>query len=261
MSLNIEVISARLSARDYSIVHETKKKAAHQRSNGPVLYLNKTAKHGISALIIHPEWQPKVDVLRRLAGVIVGDELYHSSNMKLFPKRVHGGGNPIGHGIPLSFADESALDRFLDFVEGRSASPEASPVTFAPETTEREASVTARIGHDRFRAELIAWWQGCAVTGLVHEALLRASHIKPWKDGSDTERLDAFNGLLLAAHLDAAFDKGLISFDDEGRLLQAGALSASDAVILGLDLPLQLRRVDERHRPYLTYHRTHVFLG
>jgi predicted restriction endonuclease len=50
--------------------------------------------------------------------------------------------------------------------------------------------------------------------------LLRASHIKPWADcETDAELLDVYNGLLLAAHLDAAFDSSLISFNEKGQIL------------------------------------------
>jgi putative restriction endonuclease len=62
------------------------------------------------------------------------------------------------------------------------------------------------------------YWGGrCPITGLEQPELLRASHIKPWADcATDAERLDVFNGLLLGAHIDAAFDSALISF----RILQ-----------------------------------------
>ena len=65
------------------------------------------------------------------------------------------------------------------------------------------------------------YWSGaCAVTGVAEPSLLRASHIIPWaKCESDEERLNVYNGLLLAAHLDAAFDAGLISFEDDGRII------------------------------------------
>ena len=67
----------------------------------------------------------------------------------------------------------------------------------------------------------MTYWGGrCAITEVTEPRLLRASHIKPWaKCETDAERLDVYNGLLLAAHLDAAFDAGLISFTDEGAIL------------------------------------------
>ena len=54
------------------------------------------------------------------------------------------------------------------------------------------------------------------MTGLAITALLRASHIKPWADcETDAERLDVYNGILLAPHLDAAFDRGFITLRDD----------------------------------------------
>lgn len=90
--------------------------------------------------------------------------------------------------------------------------------------TERESLVRQRVGQDLFREGLSALWAGrCAITGVDEPALLRASHAKPWKDASDSERLDVYNGLLLAAHLDAAFDRGLASVDLVMFLLLTGA--------------------------------------
>jgi predicted restriction endonuclease len=48
---------------------------------------------------------------------------------------------------------------------------------------------------------------------------LRASHIVPWADCDDEQRLDIHNGLLLSALWDGAFDQGLVSFADDGAVL------------------------------------------
>jgi putative restriction endonuclease len=55
--------------------------------------------------------------------------------------------------------------------------------------------------------------------------LLRASHIVPWAECDDAQRLDVHNGLLLAALWDAAFDTGLVSFADDGTVLASPRLS------------------------------------
>jgi predicted restriction endonuclease len=86
-------------------------------------------------------------------------------------------------------------------------------------SSEREAVVKARIGQGIFRDRLIAYWSTCAVTGCMEESLLRASHIKPWAKASLPERLSLYNGLLLSPALDACFDSGYVSFDDEGKIL------------------------------------------
>lgn len=127
--------------------------------------------------------------------------------------------------------------------------------------TERDAAVRERVGQDLFRQGLLALWNGrCAVTGLETPALLRASHAKPWRLASDEERLDVYNGLLLAAHLDAAFDAGLISFTPSGELLVSDRLAHEDRNLLGLRgwPPIQLR---PEHQPYMKFHREVVFSG
>ena len=88
-------------------------------------------------------------------------------------------------------------------------------------TTEAERLVVQRVGQDLFRSAFLDYWQSrCCVTALVVTSLLMASHIKPWaKCESDDERLDVFNGLLLAPHLDALFVGGWISFSEQGGML------------------------------------------
>jgi predicted restriction endonuclease len=58
----------------------------------------------------------------------------------------------------------------------------------------------------------------CCVTANPIPELLRASHIVPWSESIE-ERLNPRNGLCLSATFDAAFDRGLISFDNDYRLL------------------------------------------
>ena len=130
-----------------------------------------------------------------------------------------------------------------------------------PRTTEVERLVIQRIGQDLFRAGLMDYWEGrCAVTGLAVPELLRASHIKPWADcAADAERLDVFNGLLLAVHLDAAFDRGFVTFPDDGALVIGPELGPMEREILGLTADARLAEVAEAHWPYLRWHREQVF--
>ena len=129
------------------------------------------------------------------------------------------------------------------------------------QATEREATVRQRIGQQLFREGLMSLWGNrCAVTGLVVPELLRASHAKPWADSNDAERMDVYNGLLLAAHWDAAFDAGLVSFDVDGgplwspKLPQAGV----EMLLRGSAVSVQLA---PRHMPFMAWHREQVFLA
>jgi len=131
-----------------------------------------------------------------------------------------------------------------------------------PQTTEAERQVVQRVGQDVFRQALFDYWSGrCPLTGVTHPRLLRASHIKPWRlCADDRERLDVHNGLLLAAHLDAAFDAGLVTFANDGTLRVSPALPASDRAALHLDAHGPLHGLTDRHLPYLAVHRAEVFL-
>jgi hypothetical protein len=86
--------------------------------------------------------------------------------------------------------------------------------------------VKARRGQGTYRDEVLAKFNGrCAVSGLALSQALRASHILAWsRCDNDDQRLDANNGLLLSADLDALFDRYLISFDRNGTLMQSPLL-------------------------------------
>lgn len=85
--------------------------------------------------------------------------------------------------------------------------------------TETEATAKVRIGQRFFRQSVLASYNSrCCITGNPIPELLVASHILPW--GSHPEhRLNPKNGLCLAQTQDAAFDKGLITFDEDYRLV------------------------------------------
>ena len=127
--------------------------------------------------------------------------------------------------------------------------------------TEAERLTVVRVGQEIFRNGLLAYWDGaCAITGLSVPELLRASHAKPWAScDTDDERLDTHNGLLLAGHLDLAFDQGYISVAPDGAVEVSARLDAPARTILSLDSPRRISRIDPAHRPYLAWHREHVF--
>jgi putative restriction endonuclease len=125
--------------------------------------------------------------------------------------------------------------------------------------TTREAVIQSRIGQGQFRTSLVEYWHGCSVTGCQQINLLRASHIKPWRSSSNTERLDMYNGLLLLPNLDACFDAGLISFDNEGKIIISSKLDEDVLSYLGINSNLNLLRVEQKHRDFLSYHRENIF--
>lgn len=166
--------------------------------------------------------------------------------------RAHGG--TVFHVTPdqwnaiVSASGQSAADADIEQIRKR--------IDLSP--TEREALVQARRGQGRFRQDLLKYWRGCAVVGSTIQSILRASHIKPWRESADRERLDPANGLLLTANLDALFNDGLISFDDHGGMLISSRLCQSDRFLLQLGGKLRKGPV-ARQIGYLTYHRERVF--
>jgi len=128
-----------------------------------------------------------------------------------------------------------------------------------PKMTEAERLVVQRVGQGIFRDRLIDYWQGsCPLTGIADPALLRASHIIAWKDcETDAERLDVYNGLLLSALWDAAFDRGLVTFDDGGRPEYSPTLSEMGRTELRWHAPIHL---NDKIRERLSWHRKVVFI-
>lgn len=127
-----------------------------------------------------------------------------------------------------------------------------------PKSTEAERLVVQRIGQDIFRDRLMTYWQGrCPLTGITDLALLRASHIIAWKDcATDAERLNVHNGLLLSALWDAAFDRGLVTFDDNGHPQFSPKLSETARAELRWHAPIPLTH---QHRARLGWHRANTF--
>jgi predicted restriction endonuclease len=132
--------------------------------------------------------------------------------------------------------------------------------------TETEATVKVRIMQTFFRKLVLAAYDSkCCVTGNPAEDLLVASHILPWSDFPE-HRLNPKNGLCLAAHFDRAFDRGLITFDGQARLMISPALkrylpsAAIESEFLareGQPLVCPARFAPEAE--FLAYHRTKTF--
>ena len=175
---------------------------------------------------------------------------------------------PSGATGALSVSDIAALHRVLRraFQLSRTL-PDALLRVFEdetanlPRTTEAERLVVQRVGQDIFRRGLLEYWDGrCVVTGLEVPELLRASHIRPWATCDiDAERLDVFNGLLLAPHLDAAFDSGFITIAEDGTVLLSHALPSTARSALGLNRSLKIQGLHPAHERYLPWHRARIF--
>ena len=156
----------------------------------------------------------------------------------------------------------SAFNRYIEFLEEYQEESELiSDIEKIidikiPISTEKHNLVKCRIGQGTFREKLIHLWNGCSVTRFKNIEILIASHIKPWSKSSNEERLDVFNGLLLTPNLDKLFDKGYISFQDNGKILISESLKHFE--LLGITTDMKVSIKDE-HKKYLDYHRSEIF--
>ena len=125
--------------------------------------------------------------------------------------------------------------------------------------TEKEQLISARIGQGNYRNKLINLWKKCAVSECKMTELLIASHIKPWKESTNKERLDRYNGLLLLPNYDKLFDKGLISFEDNGKIIISPLIKEEEYKVLGISPNDKLFKVYPENKRYLEEHRRIVF--
>ncbi|WP_223523967.1 HNH endonuclease [Pseudomonas sp. A-B-26] len=127
-------------------------------------------------------------------------------------------------------------------------------------STIKELLIKARVGQGLFRRRVLQWSSHCHLTGVTDPDFLIASHIKPWKDSDNQERLDGHNGLMLAPHVDRLFDRGWISFRDGGELLVASG--AADVLkAWGIDLNTNVGPFPKKCHTYLEHHRKLTFKG
>lgn len=133
--------------------------------------------------------------------------------------------------------------------------------TDVPET-ERQAIVLARRGQGLFKQRVMEIERACRITKVAREEHLRASHCKPWRDANNQERLDGENGLLLTPSIDHLFDRGFISFENNGQVIISPVAHNDSLRRMGVDpiSPPRVGEFSEGQRHYLDYHRDNVLL-
>jgi hypothetical protein len=122
--------------------------------------------------------------------------------------------------------------------------------------TQRLQLAKARVGQGFFRKQVILLDGACRVTGVTDTRLLIASHIKPWREANNAERLCGYNGLLLSPHVDALFDEQLITFEDDGRMRVHSSLPRDVLERWSIDPDKRVERFRPQQAPFLAHHRT-----
>lgn len=130
--------------------------------------------------------------------------------------------------------------------------------------TQKETTINIRIAQGEYRRRVLSLWDSkCAVTGVDNPNWLIASHIKPWRESDNTERVDANNSLLLAPHYDKLFDRGVISFSpDDGRIILPETQSRqmwNNLSRLHITEDDRLRMLNDNISSYLEYHNQYVY--
>ena len=115
--------------------------------------------------------------------------------------------------------------------------------------------VKARRGQGVFRANVRLYEQECRVTHVDSMRHLRASHIKPWKDSDDVEKINGANGLLLAPHVDHLFDRGYLSFSGKGDVLVSPKLNPEILDRWSISLPMNVGSFKAEQLEFLEFHR------
>lgn len=127
--------------------------------------------------------------------------------------------------------------------------------------TKRETIILARVGQGRFRQKIVAKYQKCIITGISDQRLLLASHIKPWRSADNSERISSENGLLLSPLYDKLFDKGLITFRENGTIIVSGSLSSVDVHLINIDRQtVYLRDMSYELKKNMQYHNDKIFV-
>jgi putative restriction endonuclease len=128
--------------------------------------------------------------------------------------------------------------------------------------TEKEALVMARRGQGKFKQNVSQLERRCRITQVDRPEHLRASHIKPWRDSNNQERLEGENGFLLTPSIDHLFDRGFISFEDNGEVLISPVAHKPALQRMGVstDQFMNVGSFTDQQRRHLDFHRNYVFL-
>lgn len=219
-------------------------------------------------LVIPPSFISKIDQILLIPGVSrnkSNDKFYHNSTMRLYPDRMNNGKNKTKYGLDIGIDNYDALSALLEFLSGTKLNDIAKDIADiydqSSSKTEKETLIKSRLGQGKFRDGLAKIHNSqCQLSYVDKLDLLRASHIKPWsKCDNDAERLDSDNGLLLAIQYDLLFDKGYISFQDDGSILISDIITNAERHIFQLNDNMKITMQSPKQKAYMKYHRERIF--
>lgn len=213
-----------------------------------------------------------IPLIRPLSPKSVIGEIQNLLPIKYSPLQQNGNGNQKCYlaGISdelggvllgmLSRMNEQAVDSLYDIQASLINEAEQQQIAAAPILqTEKTQLIKARIGQGLYRERLLKIEDKCRITGATDTKFLIASHIKPWRMSDNQEKLDGNNGLLLSPHVDALFDKGWMSFKNNGEVIWA-ASKITDSTVAYWRLTQRLAgNFNSNQKQYLDFHRDVIF--
>ena len=161
----------------------------------------------------------------------------------------------IGQAYWDAYATTAVFQSVPDPVDAEDTIPDRSIIG----PTFRDQLVRARRGQGVFRSNVLLREEFCRVTRVKEPRHLKASHIKPWREATDTERLDGANGLLLSPHIDHLFDEGYITFSTSQELVIVPEVRDKLLDAWGIDAGVRVGDFTREQNAYLDYHRVNVF--
>lgn len=124
---------------------------------------------------------------------------------------------------------------------------------------EKEALIKQRLTQGLFREKLLKRECKCKICEIKDEIFLIASHIKPWSESDNQEKIDVNNGFLFCPNHDKLFDKGYISFENTGKIKISKRFTDDDIKKFNLSQEIKIEVSDEVKK-YLEYHRGECFI-
>ena len=161
---------------------------------------------------------------------------------------------------------ENAPVEWLRFLAERAFDPHVEPSQVQSPNRNKKKVKMESIGYrmasfrktqGRFRRELLKRRDCCELCGMAVEPLLVASHIIPWSVADEYQRQDPDNGLLLCVTHDALFDKGFISFKDDGLILISNELPLGERERMLINEDMRLNQLPVNLH-YLSLHRQNI---
>lgn len=127
------------------------------------------------------------------------------------------------------------------------------------EGKEKEIIIKQRINQGKYRENLFKKYGcKCFLCGVNNKEFLIASHIKPWVASDKNEKCNIYNGLLLCPNHDKLFDRGLITFDDYGKIIISNELDDINRLFLNVDKTMKIN-IEEESIKFMRYHRENIF--